>query len=609
MPRKTLTPQTGGKLVTAPGEEVAGITNYTVKQNFRRVFGREETIEGWDVHPDNAGNFPENVNLFHDAKSPFGDHENIACTATTLYKWNRFALTWDAIGTGFDPAAHRWEAEDVNGYTVFNNGSDLPVTYRVGDAAVTPIYEMRERGFISCGCMTNLQGYIVFTDIIELKSTELSAFLNSPAGKVIPGGDAYSRLVDFSITERIPYRLLWPHINEPRRWAVSLVGTILIGTSDIVLTTPTEAFVAGDQVNIGTIVNANILFISLDKRTLTIDQVAPVTFTAQPVVKADNATLLAGFLDVFGDGSHIRRVKKLRNRMVIYRDTGIWLASTTADPNDPIIAEETYTGFNNLWLRWSLVSIEDNFHVFWGKSSDGEPRFYKYSLLMRVPEIMGDINLVRDEFSGVTRAEEESVVGNENLVTKEIWFCLPANKNKTVVFDYENEDVFTMDATFNAIGNVTDPRQNQPIQATDTWFLMGTHDGRILLNGHDESGTRIYKREGASYQAILKSGVSPLTDAGSESRLLWVLLIPSSKTDNVNCPVVYTVFSGNFPGGLTQAGTRTFTDLSKLAKYPVSFQAIYFQDQIAITVDGKSCSMGGRVFEWINIGSNAVVRM
>jgi len=608
MPRKTITPQKGGKLITAPGEEAAGIINYTVKQNFRRVFAREETIEGWDEFPNNPGNFPENTSLVHDSKGLDGTHELIACTATTLYKWNRFGLTWDSIGTGFDPAAQRWEAVNVNGYTVFNNGSDLPMTFEAGDIAVLPIYEMRERGFVSCGCMENFQGYVCFGDLIELKIADKDAFLNSPAGKVIPGGDAYSRLIDFTITDRIPYRIIWPQIMQPRRWAVTLVGTILIGTSDVVLTTPTLAFAVGDTLNIGTISDANIIAKSMDNKTLTIDQIAPATVNNGVVVKGDNATLLAGFVDVQDDGSHIRRLKNLRNRMVVYRDTGIFLGSVTSDPNEPIIVEETYSGFNNLWFKWSLTNVEDNFHVYWGKGSDGEPRFYKYTLLKRVPELMSDLNLVRDQFAGIGKDDEENVVSMENLLTKEIWFCLPQSVNKTVVFDYENRDVFTIDSTFYGLGNVTHPDQNNPVQATDNWFLMGTYDGRILLNGHDKNGNRIYKREGLSYTGRLKSGETPFSGSYTESRMLGVLLVPSSKGPSA-CPFTYTLFGGNYPGGMTQLGSRVFSNLAVQGKYPMSFQKIYFQDEISVTVNGEPCVISGRVFRWKAIGSRATVRM
>ena len=50
-----------------------------------------------------------------------------------------------------DAGAHRWESESLNGFSIFNNGRDLPLTYRVGDKVAEPIYELREQGVASVG--------------------------------------------------------------------------------------------------------------------------------------------------------------------------------------------------------------------------------------------------------------------------------------------------------------------------------------------------------------------------------------------------------------------------------------------------------------------------
>lgn len=80
---------------------------------------------------------------------------------------------WLQIGHGFSPEGQRWEAVNINGWAVFNNGVDLPVTYRVEDIAVVPIYEMREQGIASVGTIAELSGILMVADISEIFEDKL----------------------------------------------------------------------------------------------------------------------------------------------------------------------------------------------------------------------------------------------------------------------------------------------------------------------------------------------------------------------------------------------------------------------------------------------------
>ena len=52
----------------------------------------------------------------------------------------------------------RWEAVNVNGYAVFNNGADLPLVYRVEWDVARPIYALREAGVAR---QVRLQGFVL----------------------------------------------------------------------------------------------------------------------------------------------------------------------------------------------------------------------------------------------------------------------------------------------------------------------------------------------------------------------------------------------------------------------------------------------------------------
>lgn len=144
----------------------------------------------------------EPITLIHEARRPNGQKAVIVGTPTTLYRF--FSLedpayyegtgsnayfeeppalnapyyevetgAWIVIGTGFDPDAQRWEAVSINGWSCFNNGVDLMVSYRIEDRHVTPIYELRESGVASVGTIAEFFGILMLADIREIHEQNL----------------------------------------------------------------------------------------------------------------------------------------------------------------------------------------------------------------------------------------------------------------------------------------------------------------------------------------------------------------------------------------------------------------------------------------------------
>jgi len=195
-------PVAGGRLVTTSSAEKAGLDDYVVKRNWRRVQDAECQAEGHDFYlPEEGsplstqtlklGEFDGPINLIHQAERPNGQKVVIVGTRTSLYAsgLNQRAVyydgrdcpggdaddcdacghcrvfkaedrvyededgksnIWRKIGTGFD-SEFRWEADNINGYCFLSNGTDLPVTYRVEDDAVVPVYELRDLGYENFG--------------------------------------------------------------------------------------------------------------------------------------------------------------------------------------------------------------------------------------------------------------------------------------------------------------------------------------------------------------------------------------------------------------------------------------------------------------------------
>lgn len=197
----------------------AGITNYIRKRDFRRVLDREVRAEGYDYFWPNVSvplgnqpfpNYPsvtEPITLTHQSSRPNGELAIIVGTPTRLFRY--FALTnglycvgdgtpagyfpyqgadtpyyaaetgvWIVIGSGFSAQAQRWEAIDIAGLTIFNNGVDLPMTYDVGEDFVRPIYELREQGIAAVGNIATSNGMLLCADIQQINADALTALLS-----------------------------------------------------------------------------------------------------------------------------------------------------------------------------------------------------------------------------------------------------------------------------------------------------------------------------------------------------------------------------------------------------------------------------------------------
>src|ERR1041385_746201 len=80
---------------------------------------------------------------------------------------------WGVVGLGYDSDGQRWEAVNINGYSLFNNGSDLVQTYRVEEDVVKPNYELREAGVALVGTIAEFGGILMCGDIAALKQDQI----------------------------------------------------------------------------------------------------------------------------------------------------------------------------------------------------------------------------------------------------------------------------------------------------------------------------------------------------------------------------------------------------------------------------------------------------
>lgn len=202
----TIKPTQGGKLLSRLSESEVGIENYSVKRDWRRDLDREVKREGFDwfwgnqerdlgTQPYPGGiNANEEINLLHSARRPNGKTAVIAGTKTKLYRFRSSiagyatdyatdytetsAGDWVEIGSGFSSSGNRWEAVNINGYTVFNNGVDLPHVYRLEWDYAIPIYELREQGVSSVGTIASYNGILMCGDVSEIEQADLTTLMS-----------------------------------------------------------------------------------------------------------------------------------------------------------------------------------------------------------------------------------------------------------------------------------------------------------------------------------------------------------------------------------------------------------------------------------------------
>lgn len=178
----------GGQLLSQPSVSLENIgdPNYAIKVNLRRSGDQEIRQEGWVKFTPIVGQ-PVNAQYIWDgalqlnrlAEVVRGDGTRIVvgASATEIKAFNPQTAAWSVIGNGFSGAGTRWQVESINGYLVMNNTVDLPVYYRVGDPAVTPLYELRDVGVSAVRRITQINGFLFLGGITEIDSDQLNTWM------------------------------------------------------------------------------------------------------------------------------------------------------------------------------------------------------------------------------------------------------------------------------------------------------------------------------------------------------------------------------------------------------------------------------------------------
>lgn len=173
----------GARLITSLSQENVGESNFTRILNMRRSQDRLIRREGWIKfvgEDEYVFDGSENLLRLAELVRPNGERVVVGASRTKIKRFNSDTGVWDDINGGltFSSSGKRWQVSTLNGYLILNNTVNLPVSFRVEDDEVTPIYQMREAGFASVGRICEYNGFLCVGDITEIKAGQLAMWMN-----------------------------------------------------------------------------------------------------------------------------------------------------------------------------------------------------------------------------------------------------------------------------------------------------------------------------------------------------------------------------------------------------------------------------------------------
>lgn len=213
--------------MTGLSADTAGIANYTVKQDWRRVLDREMRAEGYDKFQPNRSLDPllsydptgngTKLNLLAEIRFGSGRTAVIVGTKTTLYRYtgsedarvaeagyvavgyfDETQYAWKTIGSGFSASGRRWDWAQVNDLIVINNGYDLPVTYSLLDDTVKPIYELRESQVAYVSAIEEINSILMTGNITQIQDAAFKKIM-TPIAANATAGQAGVQMVGYAI--------------------------------------------------------------------------------------------------------------------------------------------------------------------------------------------------------------------------------------------------------------------------------------------------------------------------------------------------------------------------------------------------------------------------
>lgn len=610
-----------GDLVTNLSADEAGHDHLTVMRDLRRELDRIVRREGDKLLQPKTGdagtqatpNFPdtdEKITLIFSATQDNGREALIVGTPTTLYRFYGFDDnllyeagvyeagvhatisdgTWLVIGSGFTTEnAHRWEAKNVGGYAIFNNGIDLPVSYHLNEFSVRPIHELREQGISFVGTIEEISGILVCADIGDIVDTYLRTVMDA----VGYGGFANGQMQHIN---RIHYNVIFTDPLSPLRWGASVPGTIVKGSRVLDLAFNAASLAAGDSIRVvGAGLNGGDLLTTLGykagaKRWILAD-LAEESVEDADVAKADAAGLAIGQFPLKDDVSAVLRCIKVQDRLILAKADGFIIAEYSGNASAPFFFQRVYSGEEGLHWRWTIREV--NGELIYA----GATEFYSFDLVSRRPKQHPRLSLCSNIFfTGVAAAAQDDVFAIDNGTTREVWFIFPsATADKGLAYCYApralgGDRCSTIGEAYSAGATISRPGAEIVHSVSERWFVLGLPNGTLVQYLKDRTGSLGWRRRGVDYNSDLWSGLADFGDEYHEKTIRSHLLLLASMSPNTSVAVeVWGGDNANSDLALLPDGAVTLATPKTKNLIKASWVEHLVQDRIRVTGTGNIC--------------------
>jgi len=599
----TIKPSQGGRLLTALSLENIPAADWSVKRNWRRVEEDREGIREGDVefYPNKelpigvqSLNLPVDITQICEVRRPNGERSVLAFTDTDIYRYVFGLGEWNPIGIGFTKG-RRWQVVELNGYAVFNNAVNLPMTFRHEEASVKPIYELRESGIASVGVIAVFAGFFFIGDITEVQGNKLATVMN--------GSDPYG-IVSAADTNRIRYKIAWSEWGEPRRWAPVIPATIAAKGREAVLDFPVSSdtlaagskiAVIGGDLNGGTLggqegVDDGLPVLSVSGTTITWDKVDSAEDGAYPIkvtiCRFADISTISGYSSIQDDSSGILAMLPLGTSLIVYRDSSMWYGRYTGSKSAPFVFKEIIKTNKSLYYQNTLVDMGDT-HIFAGAreffvfDGTGEPQYAK--------ALNDSANIF---FGGLDISQTDRAFAAKNDLTGEVWFCQP---NRILAYESQYKTTSEIDQPYTAAAMITRPAAAYTESRLDERWFVGAIGGKMVQYGLTREGFQTFHRQGMPYVCTLKSGLISMGDEFNRKdvRMYSVQLA----TDSSDAVCTLNMYSCEYPKGtLQQRFSVVRSDQGNVV--PCLFRDTFFQDEFEVTtVVDALVTVSSRTFE------------
>lgn len=394
------------------------------------------------------------------------------------------------------------------------------------------------------------------------------------------------------------YRALWSELEQPTRFAVRIPCAFEIHKNVLSVTRTNRSIKTGD------IVVVEGAGQSGGNLQTTVTGVGPGVITIKDKTLSEGSGSVqrlssvggtAGYEDLQDDGSAILKIARLQGRVILYKDSNIFVGRYTGSTDRPFEFERIVASHGrSLYFRNTLVSINNRVHFYAGRN-----RFYQFDLTTRVPFPVESADYVSNLFYDTANiADSEQIYAADNHLTQEVWITCPSSPTKTLCFDHVYSTFSTIDFAFTAAAPVKDPSAPL-VKETSNWFLMGTSSGALVQYGLSDKpneswndqksiwyrrNARPYSATKATYQATLSSGLIHFGDPYNEKRITSYNLQFSSQ--QVDGPVADVSFytSLNQESDESFIGKVTISNKDSRGLVPIHCVSHYIREEVKTSV-------------------------